>query len=109
LIIAVWAELVGFVKVVGILAKGLFALFAGKRQFRLLLERVVFLLLMAFGTVKPFPAARCTNGDLSVENVFALGKKVLASGVAGEEGCLDEPHGNLAAGERTQRKRCSKT
>jgi hypothetical protein len=27
---------------------------------------------MAFGTVKPFSAARCSNRDLCVEDVFAI-------------------------------------
>jgi hypothetical protein len=55
-VIAMRAVLIGLLKLLGVLAEALFALFAGKRHFKLLEERVALLLLVAFGAVEPFSA-----------------------------------------------------
>ena len=71
MVIAVRAVLVALVKVAGILAKALFALFACKCDFDLLLQGMCFGLGMAFGAIIPLAAAGRADGDLSVEDVFA--------------------------------------
>ena len=55
----------------GVLAEGLFALFADKDHLEALQQRVVSRLLVALCAVEPLLAAWRADGDLGVEDVFA--------------------------------------
>lgn len=75
-IVAVRAVLVAILVLTHVFAEHLFALFAREHHFHCLLKAVCLLLGVAFGTVEPLFAAWGANGDLRVEDVFAV--KVLA-------------------------------
>lgn len=70
-VIAMWAVLIALLITCHVFSEGLLALFASKRHLRRLREVVVLRFRVALGTVKPLLAAWRTDGDLSVQDVFA--------------------------------------
>jgi len=55
-VVAVWAVLVAFLKLLRVFAEDLSALFAGKDHFERLHQGMVFLLGMTFGAIEPLAA-----------------------------------------------------
>ena len=65
------AELVTILIICHVFPKRLLALLAQERHLVRLREPVVLCLRVALGAVEPLPAARCADGDLGIEDVFA--------------------------------------
>ena len=70
-VITARAELIGVLELTNILSKGLLALLTEQNQIGSLFKLMVHLLFMAVGTIEPFSAARSTDRNLGVKNVFA--------------------------------------
>ena len=71
MIVAVRTVLVALVILGHVLPERLLALLAEERHLRRLCQPVRLALGVALGAVEPLPAARCADGDLGVEDVFA--------------------------------------
>ena len=70
-VVAVRAVLIALVIFRHVLPERLLALLAEERHLRRLCQPVRLRLGVALGAVEPLPAARCADGDLGVEDVFA--------------------------------------
>lgn len=75
-VITMRAKLVALLVIGHILPESLLAFFAQECHLHGLGELVCLLLRVAFGAVIPFLAARCSDGDLGVQNVFTGEKRV---------------------------------
>lgn len=78
-VVAVWAVLVGLLELGRVLAEALLAFLAGEGHVDRLAERVVLLLQVAVGAVKPFPAYMgfCRTGrsvGLGTKTAYARGE-----------------------------------
>ena len=71
MVIAVRAELITLLVVGHIFTEGFLALLAHESHFRRLAEAMVLGLGVALGTIEPLLTARCPDGNLRVQDMFA--------------------------------------
>ena len=75
-IIAVRAVFIAFFIDSHIFSESLFAFLAHEGHFRRFSKRMGFDFSVTFSTIKPLLAARSTNGDLRVQDMFAVKKRL---------------------------------